>query len=125
MKLTGEQLLILGDAGVLAELGAQKLAPLAAYRIARVTAVVLPEVMRILVARNAMLTPENSTEISPGVWQLRPAFAADFTAAVDPLLKETVDLAVKPLTLGDLDGATITPRSIQALGPLLEEPKEA
>lgn len=121
MKITAEKLLTIGDSRVLNDLAEQKLPALGAYRLSRLSAVVLPECARIQQARNALLTPETAVEISPGTWQLRPECMEAFSAAITPLLSEEIEINSKPLTLADLAGASISANAIAALGCLLEE----
>lgn len=128
IKLTGAQLLSIGDSGVVDRICVQSLTPIAAYRAKRIRDLVMPEARRIQQARNVLVErPEWAMVNGAGQREVKREFIAPFLESLKPILDEAIEIAVMPLTVEDLmpgastkHWATVTPDDLELLGSLFK-----
>lgn len=99
----------------LRDLAAQPHKGLVAFKIRRLLNILQPDIAAATHAKDILFTETNSVPLGSGR-ELRPECVASVLA--DPLFGTPLEVQVVPLRPEDLMNATISPASLEALGPL-------
>lgn len=102
-----------------------------AYHVAKLTRLVTVETKLFKEQRDKLIKElgadrpttdaEQRNGAGPTTTQVTPEHWDTYVARVNELGEESVEIAWRPLTLAQLDGATVRPADLRRLGPLLAD----
>lgn len=118
VKATVGQLYMSKD--VLGRIAAQKLPPVASFRIARAIREINKELEQFTKTRNDLIQ-EYGEELENGDWKVKDEFLVKYQEAINAVADEEIELPIKPLKPSSFDDVEIAPGDAMAILFLFEE----